>query len=265
MDVDNLIAKIESVANPAYASEWDISGLHVIGERKEIKKLALSLDPTYEIVLKADKWGADFILTHHPLVLSPRLPNRDDEYTKVLRQLLKRGIWLYCAHTSLDVNLKGPAGWLVRYLELKDIKPIEPIKGTSDEDLLGFGLIGDLEQEIPFSHFMEKINSVLQRKNIIVIGKEPHRVKRIGYCTGSGMSLGKKGFLLGADVYISGDIKYHLAQEIEKLGYTIDVGHFILEEIMMKTWAEDLKKDLIAHDIEIKFFPGREPIFIKEV
>ncbi len=164
MNVDDLIYYIESIANPAHASDWDLSGLHVLGEQKEIKKLAVALDPTLDTIIQAENWGADFILTHHPLVLSPKLPNKDDEFTRVIRLLLKNGIWLYCAHTSLDVNLKGPSGWLGRYLELRDIRPIEPLKGCKENELLGFGIIGDLEDEVPFSIFMDKLNSILQRK-----------------------------------------------------------------------------------------------------
>ncbi len=263
MNVEHLISLIESVADPRYAAQWDLCGIFVRGEKEDIKKIALSLDATEEVVDKVEAWKADFLLVHHPLSLSPKLPNKDDSYTRIIRKLIKADIWLYCAHTSLDVNLKGPVSWLAHYLGLQGIKPLETI--DQENEFLGFGIIGDLKKEVPFSFFMEKLIGVLNKRNIITVGKEPHLVKRVGYCPGSGMSLAEKAFLEGAQVYVSGDIKYHLAQGIEHLGYTIDVGHFILEEIMMKKWSEDLAERLKGQDVEIKFFQGEDVIFIKEV
>jgi len=265
--VEELISYIECIANPKYSAKWDLSGLHVIGEKKYIKKLAISLDPTEEVISKASMWGADFILTHHPTTLSPHLPNRDDSYTRVLRIMFKSGAWLYCAHTSLDVNLKGPVSWLAEELNLKDIKPIEPIDTGDDSNFLGYGIIGDLREEVPFLFFLNNLSSLLDRKKFCGVGREPDFVKKVAYCPGSGMSLAEKAFLMGCDVFISGDLKYHLAQSIEFLGYTIDVGHFILEEIMMKKWAEHIQEDFKEKeiDIEIKFFKGKDPIHIKEV
>ena len=42
-----------------------------------------------------------------------------------------------------------------------------------------------------------------------------------------------------ADIYITGDMKYHAA--LETPIRTLDVGHFILEEIMMRTFADQLR------------------------
>jgi putative NIF3 family GTP cyclohydrolase 1 type 2 len=97
------------------------------------------------------------------------------------------------------------------------------------------------------------------------VGNVPEKIKKVAYCTGSGMSLAEKAFYMKADVFISGDIKYHIAQSIKSYGLTIDVGHFILEEIMMQKWTEKIIQDLDKLNMEVKFFKGKDPIYIKEV
>jgi len=264
VNVDEIVSIIEEVADPRFAASWDLSGLHVRGEKKDIKKIGVALDPTTDTILKAIDQGCEFILTHHPTTLKPALPNKDNNYTKVLRLLFKAGAWLYCAHTSLDVNVNGPVSWLADVFGLENKKPIEPI---SEHDPLskGFGIIGILKNKISFSQFLKLLCSTLNKKSFLTIGEQPEFVEKIAYCPGSGMSLAHKAFSLGAQVFISGDIKYHLAQEIESLGYSIDVGHFILEELMMKNWAEMLNKKLQSYGVKVYFIEGKEPIKIKEV
>ena len=76
------------------------------------------------------------------------------------------------------------------------------------------------------------------------------------------MELAKRAFAQGADIYISGDLKYHQAQDIEALGFALDVGHFSLEEKMMSAWARTLQQEFaeLDRDVEVVFIPGRSPM-----
>ncbi|MFW5836993.1 MAG: Nif3-like dinuclear metal center hexameric protein, partial [Desulfovibrionaceae bacterium] len=59
------------------------------------------------------------------------------------------------------------------------------------------------------------------------------------------------------DVFITGDIKYH--QALEAQIPIIDVGHFCLEEEMMRRTAGLLQESLAPHGLEVRFFEGSEP------
>ncbi len=263
MDIKDIISHIEETANPSYAASWDISGLHVVAERREIQKIAIALDPTEDTVLQVIDWGAHFLLTHHPLTLSPKIPSEENSYTRILRLLFKFDVWLYCAHTSLDVNLKGPVSWFARELDLKNTSVLEPM-GEMGQDI-GFGIIGDLPSPLSSKVFVQKVLSLVDRGRCMGIGKIPEVVESIAYCTGSGMELGRRAFDRGADVYISGDIKYHLAQELEVQGWVLDVGHFSMEEKMMQWWAMDMSRTLGRYGVDIRFFPGRDPIYLVDI
>ena len=263
MQPESVISVIESVANPGLAEDWDPSGVQVAATRERIQRLAVALDPTPDLIARALEWEADFLLTHHPLSLTPALPSRLDDFHASLRLLLGRDVWLYAAHTSLDVQTNGPVAWLARSLQLLDIAPIAELKsGPYEQDgfLAGFGVQGTFPAPLSWPDFTAQLSSITGLHSWRRTGKPPAEVARIAYCPGSGMSLASKAFSSGADVFLSGDLKYHAAQEIEGLGPALDLGHFILEEHMMRAWTRDLQSALAEHDIDVGFFPGHDPI-----
>jgi len=320
-----LIATLENTADPSRAADWDLSGLQIAGTRNPVRRLAVSLDPHATTIKKALDWGADFILTHHPLTLSPRLPNRSDSFRQVLKEVLKAEAWLYAAHTSLDVQTRGPVSWLARNLGLEGITPIldttpttywadvselaeeaqgieslcseqgilfhQPPRGRigpvfeerqlsavkailsslAPEALLpihecpwnrsqcGYGLLGRLPAPRPWIELRKILADLFQPAGWVSIGSPPKDVSCIAYCPGSGMDLAEKAFAQGAQLFLSGDAKYHLAQSVEPLGLTLDVGHFVLEEMMMAAWARDLASELSGENVQVRHFPGHNP------
>lgn len=271
LSVKDVISHIERTADPELAEEWDSSGLQAAGTRDPVRRLAVGLDPVEQVIERALSWGADFILTHHPLTLTPRLPSENDAYTRILRRLFQSGAWLYAAHTSLDANSAGPASWLADELGLRNTAPLLPYPrppgGLSCECAQlppGLGLIGDLEPALDAREFRETLAAAIEAPSWTCCGDWPGRIARVSYCPGSGMSLAGRAFDAGADVFISGDLKYHQAQDLEPLGLVLDVGHFSLEEAMMRAWAGELSRSLAGEDVETRFFPGHNPLRVLE-
>ncbi len=127
MQIQKLIETIEMYAPPEYALEWDRCGIQVAGTKQDIKKMAMALDPDEKTIEQAISLQADFLLTHHPLSLKPRLPDKPDSFHKILKNLLASDTTLYSAHTSLDVNPRGPATWLAQSLALENLSVLEPV------------------------------------------------------------------------------------------------------------------------------------------
>jgi dinuclear metal center YbgI/SA1388 family protein len=125
MNADKALSRIRALAPEAYAADWDNSRVQIRGERAEIKKLAVALDPAPTLMRDCLSWDADLVLTHHPLYFKPQAPTAPGQYLDVLRQFLASGSWLYAAHTSLDCRPDGPAFWLGRELGLKDCATLE--------------------------------------------------------------------------------------------------------------------------------------------
>lgn len=256
-----IIDVIQKTAPLALAAPWDNSGVQVAGEKAEVTRLALTLDPTPAAIAAALEWGAQCIVSHHPLLLKPRLPNKLDGYHAVLRSLFAAGATLYAAHTSLDCNPCGPVGWLGQELDLANTRVLEAT-GTLPEGLegagspCGFGLVGDMPREVTLEQLLVLLQHHIALDTAALCGPTPGSIRRVAYCTGAGASLCGLAAEAGADVFITGDVKHHAA--LDATIPTLDVGHHSLEEEMMRRFAQQLARELAQ--VEVRFVASTAPL-----
>ncbi len=260
MKLSDIVNILEKVAPPRFAASWDNCGIQVASLQQDVGCLALCLDPIPRSIQHALELGANCIISHHPLLMKGRLPNKIDNYHHVLRLLLQNDVPLYAAHTSLDVNIDGPAGWLARALSLQCLKVLDTV-GVSDDNQeipheFGYGLVGDMPNEIPYAEFLEKLAQHIDISTATLCGPKLETVKRVAYCTGSGSSLMFKAHALGADIFITGDVKYHSA--LESPLAMLDVGHHSLEEEMMRQCAQLFAK--LLPSVRVEFVASPSPL-----
>lgn len=251
----DVVSAIEQTARPRSAASWDLSGLQTASSRDHVEHLAVFLDPAPAYIREALDRGADCTLSHHPLTLSPRLPDRLDNWREALSLLLCSDIPLYAAHTSLDVNMAGPAGWLGRELGLRNARILDPVQQTPDE-ILGYGEIGDLPKPLSLEELCGRVTELANISEAMLCGPEPKEpVRRIAWCGGSGGSLIDRAARAGAQVFITGDIKHHAAMDASIT--VIDVGHFSIEEKMMRIFADHLAS--VLPEMQVSFIEGKPP------
>lgn len=225
--------------------------MQVASEREEVQQLGVFLDPLPAAISRALEAGSDFLLCHHPLTLKPQLPSRADDYFYALRLLMRANVALYAAHTSLDVNLSGPAGWLGRELELSDAGVLEPIG-----EGFGYGEIGNLPTPVPFGQIVNRLLKLTKMECANLAGSGAGgSCARLAYCGGSGGDFIALAQAKGADIYVTGDIRYHAA--LSAGIPVLDVGHHSLEEEMMRRFALLLGEML--PEIRVDFFPSLSP------
>ncbi len=258
MNVSSIIAHIEQTAPLSIAAGWDHSGIQTPCWRTDISHLAVCLDPHPESIQKALELGADMILSHHPLTLSPRFTDKMDNYTRALHLLFRADVPLYSAHTSLDANPRGPSGWLARELGLTDVSILEPT-GTLEDPVTGdlfecgFGLVGNVASPRSIDEILALIYPAAPR--LAGLRDTSCRPSRVAICPGSGGSLANAAASAGAELFITGDIKYHDALDMPLP--VLDVGHFSLEERMMQLFAQKLQTELAK--ICCSFIPSEDP------
>jgi len=253
MNIAEIIAEIEAVAPLEGAAAWDNCGVQVAGMEDGVSRVAVTIDPSPEAVVQALEWGADLIVTHHPLYMEPKPLSEPGYFLDSARALLATGAWLYSAHTSLDVRPEGPAGWLFRALKLSGLTVLEP----NAESETGYGFMGTLHEVLPWKDFALRLGQLVNRDFWTLAGRIPETVTTVAYCTGSGGSLMHAAEKCGCDVYITGDLKYH--QALESNQFTVDVGHFSLEDRMTQELADLLADRLGPRGVKVRFLPGREP------
>lgn len=124
---------------------------------------------------------------------------------------------------------------------------IYPLK--NDHNPYGAGRIGLLEEPCSLKELAERCKRILQTDFIKVSGCLSRRVERIAVCGGSGSSLINIAANSGADVLITGDVKYHDAREGYFSGLAIiDAGHDVTEKPVIAALAEYLREKLAADD-----------------
>ncbi len=256
MKTAEVISRIESLVPSGYAASWDNCGVQIAGPEKDISRIAVALDPLPQVVSSALDWGAEFILTHHPLAIEAKLPSKMDWFHNVMKQVFCAEATLFASHTSLDVQFKGVVSWLGRELKLEGLQVLDPVAENESGDILGYGCIGRFAAPVAYSDFVEQVSQFTGCGVVALCGPQPEKVTCVAMCPGSGSSLMDKAFAKGADVFITGDVKYHPAQET--VGAVLDVGHFSLEEEMMRRFAVVLDGE-VDSSVEVKFFSGRNP------
>lgn len=109
------------------------------------------------------------------------------------------------------------------------------LKLENKGESLGIGRIGCLNEEISVQLLCEDIKDKLDIKKLRVSGDLNKKVNKVAILGGSGEKFIHDAFKQNADVLITGDITFHLAQEAIELGIVvIDAGHYI-EEIMKES------------------------------
>lgn len=104
----------------------------------------------------------------------------------------------------------------------------------------GIGRIADLKSELDLQTFLKKIKE-LYDLNVIKVVKGKNKIKKIALCSGSGADFIKEAYYQGADLYLTGDIKYHEAQLAEELGINlVDFGHYGSEKFVKELLKERL-------------------------
>lgn len=249
--VSEIIGQMEMLAPPALAADWDNCGLQVGGRDWPVRRLWVALDPRPEVVAAACADGAGMLVTHHPLIFRPL--SRVDTDTSVGRRIetaLAARLAIYSAHTNLDSAADGLNDLLARRLAITSEGPLEPAGDGAPG--CGLGRLGRLATATTLAALAETCRRRLELPAVKIAGNPELPVRRVALCTGSGGSL-IGAFLDGpAEVYITGDLRYHDAGTVTDAGRgLIDIGHFGSERIMIADVADRLRQALAQRDVTV--------------
>lgn len=118
---------------------------------------------------------------------------------------------------------------------------------AADDPRAGLGRVGEFEGPVALRALAADVKQRLALASVRVVGRPDLRVTRAAICSGSGSSLLASFFASGAQVYISGDLRYHDARDAEARGLgLIDIGHFGSERPVVALLAERLRQALDA-------------------
>lgn len=117
----------------------------------------------------------------------------------------------------------------------------------------GIGRIGILESGRTVKSFAESVKKCLGISSVRLVGDPDKRIAKVALCGGSGSSLLHDAAREGADLFLTGDIKYHDAREAQSLGIAvIDAGHFATERLMVAGFSVQMKNELNKRRFEVE-------------
>jgi dinuclear metal center YbgI/SA1388 family protein len=249
-----LVSTFEELWPLAGAESWDSPGLVSGNPGQSVSKVLLSVDLTLEVLAEAKAGSCDLVLSHHPVLFKP--VNTVSEISakgSLLTQAISAGIAIYSAHTNADIVPNGVSDTLAKQLGLTGAKPLVVSAGSdsgnSDEEI-GHGRIGQLAEPIKLGDFARAIARVLPAtaSGVRVAGDFNQLVKTVAVCGGAGDEFIPNAQELGADVYVTSDLRHHVAQEAREESIArkqpmalIDVSHWASEWLWLNQAASQLK------------------------
>ena len=255
-----ILLAVEELWPESLAEEWDEVGLVAGHPSAEVSRIMFAVDPTLDVIEEAIEWGADLLITHHPLLLKGVTSvAATTAKGKAVHRLIESGTGLLTVHTNGDSAVGGVSDVLADALGLQDVVPLTPAPNGLPEE--GIGRVGDLEDVMTLGDFAARVFGILPSVagGVRVSGDKDGLVRRVAVCGGAGDSLFNEVRASNADLFVTADLRHHPASEarenaVNDRPYLIDVSHFASEWLWLPAAAEALGNVLSdqGHDVEIR-------------
>ena len=235
MLIQEVIDIIESFAPLRLQADFDNSGLTCGDASREVTSALLCLDVTEEVIREAIGLGANLVISHHPLLF--RGIKQVTPATRVERALLlaiRHDVALYAAHTNLDVVAKGVSDRVADKLRLSRREILHPEGDPSR----GYGIVGELEVPVESRAFLASLKETFHCPVLRHTFIHVPFIRRVAVCGGSGASFIGAALARKADLYLSGDFKYHDFFLAEDRLIIADVGHHESEQFTREIFHE---------------------------
>jgi len=253
-ELKEIINFLEDRFPPSFAEDFDNIGLLAGRSNKNVFKVLLCLDFTKEVCEEAVNFGADLIITHHPVIFSPlkRISDKTNK-EKAILYAIENKISIYSAHTNLDSAEGGLTDYIVKMLSLSSFSALEG----------NLGRLCTAPGGTTAKKLVKKIKEVFNLDKIYSTLTEDKAVNTIAICNGGGGGeLVDAVQRLNADIYISGDLKHHEILEFKQSTTDyIEIRHHDCEFVVTSLLKEVLEKKFGA-SLEVMISKSDTPSLI---
>ncbi|MDQ0213901.1 dinuclear metal center YbgI/SA1388 family protein [Oikeobacillus pervagus] len=129
-----------------------------------------------------------------------------------------------------------------------DLYPLEN-KG----EVLGLGRIGILKESMTLEQFAHHVKEKLSVQGVRVVGHLQDKIQKVAVLGGDGNKYFHSAKFKGADVYVTGDMYYHVAHDAMMEGLNIvDPGHNV-EKVMKQGVAKKMQTMSTEKGYEVEF------------
>lgn len=253
MTVGQVMQLLEDLAPPELAESWDQVGLQVGDPSQPVSRVLVALGITSGVVEEAVALGCEMIVAHHPLIFRPLASLRADRPAEALvLKVVAARLAVGVAHTNLDRARGGMNDWLAEELGLLDPRPVEGY------GLVGLARIGHLPRPMTLAEWVREVARRLGVPALRYVGDPQRRVSTVMSMSGSGGSAIQAALREGADVLVTGDMKFHQALDAQESGLAVvDAGHFASEALVRTRLTAYLQEAARQKEWPVEFLASR--------
>jgi len=238
----DVVAALESLYPLEHAADWDRVGLVTGDLDQPVRRVLFALDPTLAVIDEARAWGADLLVTHHPLLLrGVHSVATSSAKGASVTALVRAGVALWVGHTNADVADPGVSTVLADALGLDAQRPLSTEGGSA------IGRVGELVSPVSLAAFADVVAAALPDTvgGIRVSGDPDALVSTVAVMGGSGDDRFDDVRVSGADVYVTADLRHHPVLEAREEArggrpYLVDAGHWATESLWLVSARERL-------------------------
>lgn len=253
--VEKILKLVDALAPFEAAESWDNVGLIIGKAATPVHRVLTCLDITQAVVDEAISEGFDLIVSHHPLIFSPVQRIVDISWQqRLILQLIENGISVIAAHTNVDAAFENGIN-----MQLAALLGLENIRRLSPEH--AFGLVGTIDHAPKLSTWIEEVKTVFNLVQIKACNVLDRSVRTVALSSGASADFIGDALEQGADVYITGDLRYHEAQAVQGTSMALlDIGHYESECIFSAYVSKALQRACEEKDYEVYCAPSQREI-----
>ena len=249
--VRDIVDIIEKLYPASLAEDWDKFGLICGDPDAVVERILIALDPVAATVDEALSTNAGLLLTHHPLYLrGTSFVPLSDPKGALIHRLIRGGCALLNAHTNADSAAEGVAQALA---ERVGLDTTTPLIASGDESHPGLGRVGTLPEAVTLREYAHRVARALPGgpNGLLVGGDLDALVRVVAVSGGAGDSFLNRAREVGADVYLTADLRHHPASEHLEGGkpYLLNASHWASETVWCEVAADSLRRELSALEL----------------
>ncbi len=230
--------RIEGLAPPVLAESWDNVGWQIGYDNAPIRAILVTLDVDEAVANEAESLNANLIVAHHPMFFrGMKRINPTDFQGRLLKRFLSRDIFVFAAHTNLDAVRGGVNDALAEKLNLIPTRPLTPVREAPEA--WGFGAVCESDP-VSTAAMARRVAEGLESPHVRVTPSVDGNVThtRIALLGGSGGSMLGDVQRTECTLFITGEMKYHDAQDAARMGISvIEADHFYSERPVLDALA----------------------------
>ena len=246
MKIREITDAIEQYAPLRLQEEWDNAGIQVGNPEDDITGILLCTDATEAVVAEAITLGYNLVIAHHPLSFRglKKIMGRTP-VERTVAMAIKHDITIYSAHTNMDSAWQGVSFRMADKIGMTDVtflddNPVAPY-GQQGSTSAGCGVIGNIE---PTSarEVLKRVKAAFEVGAVRYSGDADTLVSRVALCGGAGGFLLDKAVEMGAQLYVTADMRYHDFLDNSQRIVTADIGHYESEHFTKEIFLEIIQK-----------------------